>query len=233
MGTSRTWAPRARRNGRALAPSDQTDRRLLGNGNGPGNSSAGRPLGERGVHHLSLRQPVQIRARVGQPGDRALSVQSRRPGGIDRSVPVQATRALASSSCSFQLSVKTDLRPVWYFGQPRHQGRSGHRRLATRRTVSLSPGTPATRGSPSGEPAGPRMPNRSRTHQPIHTNGMGVTAASRYRLSIDPHGTSTLTFVIAGSATDQERGGQRPTSIWPRTRRACSRKKQRALGLAH
>jgi glycogen debranching enzyme len=30
---------------------------------------------------------------------------------------------------------------------------------------------------------------------------MGVTAASRYSLTVDPHGTSTLTFVIAGSAT--------------------------------
>jgi glycogen debranching enzyme len=30
---------------------------------------------------------------------------------------------------------------------------------------------------------------------------MGVTAASRYSLSVDPHATSTLTFVIAGSAT--------------------------------
>src|SRR5437868_6639283 len=33
--------------------------------------------------------------------------------------------------------------------------------------------------------------------------GMGVTAASRHELSVDPNGTSTLTFVIAGSAADK------------------------------
>ena len=32
---------------------------------------------------------------------------------------------------------------------------------------------------------------------------MGVTAASRHDLSVDPNSTSTLTFVIAGSATDR------------------------------
>ncbi len=33
---------------------------------------------------------------------------------------------------------------------------------------------------------------------------MGVTAASRYGLSVEPNGTSTLTFVIAGSAKDRK-----------------------------
>src|SRR6266566_3710130 len=39
--------------------------------------------------------------------------------------------------------------------------------------------------------------------QPIQTSGRGVTAASRYSLSVDPGSTSHLTFVIAGSATEQ------------------------------
>ncbi len=38
--------------------------------------------------------------------------------------------------------------------------------------------------------------------EPIQTKGMGVTAASRYSVSLEPRGTSTLTFVIAGSAKD-------------------------------
>jgi glycogen debranching enzyme len=37
----------------------------------------------------------------------------------------------------------------------------------------------------------------------IRTSGQGVAAASRYTVTVDPHSTSTLTFVIAGSATDQ------------------------------
>jgi glycogen debranching enzyme len=40
--------------------------------------------------------------------------------------------------------------------------------------------------------------------RPIPTAGTGVTAASRHSLSVDPHSTSTLTFVIAGSATDKD-----------------------------
>jgi hypothetical protein len=36
---------------------------------------------------------------------------------------------------------------------------------------------------------------------PISTRGMGVTAASRHRLLVAPHSTTTLTFVFAGSAT--------------------------------
>ena len=38
--------------------------------------------------------------------------------------------------------------------------------------------------------------------QPIDTKGKGVNAASRYGLSVEPRGVSTLTFVIAGSTKD-------------------------------
>ena len=39
---------------------------------------------------------------------------------------------------------------------------------------------------------------------PIRTNGTGVTAASRYTVSVAPRSTSTLTFVVAGSASTRD-----------------------------
>ncbi|HWJ23334.1 MAG TPA: hypothetical protein VNS52_13355, partial [Gemmatimonadaceae bacterium] len=38
---------------------------------------------------------------------------------------------------------------------------------------------------------------------PLPTRGTGVTAASEYALALDRHGSATLTFVVAGSATDE------------------------------
>jgi glycogen debranching enzyme len=97
-----------------------------------------------------------------------------------------------------QLSVKTDLRPVWY---SEHLGIRDARDTAAWRTtnrvfvardtenrwVSVWGATPAAAAEPIPNPP------------PIETSGMGVTAASRYRLSVEPHATSTLTFVFAGS----------------------------------
>jgi cellobiose phosphorylase len=40
--------------------------------------------------------------------------------------------------------------------------------------------------------------------EPLPTKGMGVTAASRYTLAVDRGSTSTLTFVFAGSVTDEK-----------------------------
>jgi len=50
-------------------------------------------------------------------------------------------------------------------------------------------------------PADPRLVTNP---QPLPTKGLGVTAASRYTLAVDRGGTSTLRFVIAGSATDEK-----------------------------
>ncbi|MFN2635596.1 MAG: amylo-alpha-1,6-glucosidase [Gemmatimonadaceae bacterium] len=49
-------------------------------------------------------------------------------------------------------------------------------------------------------PADARRVNNPR---PLRTRGSGVTAASRYTVAVDPGRTSTLTFVIAGSSTDE------------------------------
>ncbi|HEY0351621.1 MAG TPA: hypothetical protein VGC48_05835, partial [Gemmatimonadales bacterium] len=110
-----------------------------------------------------------------------------------------ANRSDRKRRLTFQLSVKTDLLPVWF---------------SERLGITDAPDTVAW------DAAQGRFLARDTEHpwfavwgaipsagvepvlhpEPIHTNGMGVSAASRYNLSVDPHGSSTLTFVFAGSA---------------------------------
>jgi len=102
---------------------------------------------------------------------------------------------------AFQFSVKTDLRPVWFSD---HLGISDARdtvawHSTTHLFIAKDTEHPwfsvwGTTPSAGGQPIAGL--------QPIRTSGMGVSAASRYSLSVPPHGTSTLRFVIAGSATD-------------------------------
>lgn len=105
------------------------------------------------------------------------------------------TRQLA-----FQLSVKTDLRPVWF---------SDTLGITDARdTVAWEPTNGVFVAQDLANPwfcvwgatsASDAQPVADLA--PIHTKGMGVAAASRYHLSVRPKGVATLTFVIAGSAT--------------------------------
>jgi glycogen debranching enzyme len=103
---------------------------------------------------------------------------------------------------TFELSVKTDLRPVWF---------------------SDSLGITDARDTVGWEPADGVFLARDVEHPwfcvwgaaeaagaqavadptPMATRGLGVTAASRYRVALPAHGSSTLTFVIAGSASSR------------------------------
>ena len=102
----------------------------------------------------------------------------------------------------FDFSVKTDLRPVWFserLGITDAQDsvawqESNHLFIAQDIANSWFSVWGAAHAADAEPIANP---------QPIHTSGRGVTAASRYSLSVDPQSTSTLTFVIAGSATDE------------------------------
>ena len=103
---------------------------------------------------------------------------------------------------SFQFSVKTDLRPVWF---SEHLGI-----LDARDTVAWRPASDLFLARDTDHPwfcvwgATPTAGAHPIAHPaPIATKGMGATAASSYSLSVGPHGTDTLTFVIAGSATSQ------------------------------
>jgi glycogen debranching enzyme len=102
----------------------------------------------------------------------------------------------------FQLSVNPDLRPVWY------SERLGI--IDARDTITWS----AVNGIFTARDtehswfcvwgATPFAGARRIAHpSPIATRGAGVTAASSYSVSLKPHGTSILTFVIAGSLTSE------------------------------
>jgi glycogen debranching enzyme len=108
------------------------------------------------------------------------------------------TRAL-----TFDFAVKTDLRPVWFSDRlgitdaPDTVGWEPRNRLFVARDTGhpwfcVWGGTGSADARPVADPP------------PIRTSGTGVTAASRYKLSVAPHSTSTLTFVVAGSASTRD-----------------------------
>ena len=100
---------------------------------------------------------------------------------------------------SLQLSVKTDLLPVWFSDKlgitdaPDTVAWDGlhHRFMArdTRHSWFAVWGAASPEAEPVSNPS------------PIQTAGMGVTAASRHRVEVSPHDSTTLTFVFAGSST--------------------------------
>jgi hypothetical protein len=102
----------------------------------------------------------------------------------------------------FRFSVKTDLSPVWF--SDRLEIKDARDTVAWQATSGVhiaqdtaNPWFAVWGATHSGDAQPVAQP------RPIHTRGLGVAAASRYRLSVDPNSTSTLTFVIAGSATDR------------------------------
>jgi hypothetical protein len=99
---------------------------------------------------------------------------------------------------TFELAVKTDLRPVWFsehLGITDAPDTAGWE-PADRVFVARDTGHPwfcvwGATGSADAEPM---------AHPPpIGTSGAGTTAASRYTVPVPARGTSTLTFVVAGS----------------------------------
>jgi glycogen debranching enzyme len=108
------------------------------------------------------------------------------------------TRAL-----TFDFAVKTDLRPVWFsdrLGITDARDTVGWE-PTNRRFVARDTGHPwfCVWGATSSADARPVA-----DPPPIQTSGAGVTAASSYTLSVAPHTTSTLTFVVAGSASTRD-----------------------------
>jgi glycogen debranching enzyme len=123
------------------------------------------------------------------------------PGVIVRYTIRNATAR--TRELSFRFSVKTDLRPVWF---SEHLGIRDARDTVAwlsakdlfvaqdtgNRWFCVWGATPSAGAHPVAQPS------------PIVTSGAGVTAASSYSLTVGPHGTSTLTFVIAGSTTSRD-----------------------------
>jgi hypothetical protein len=102
----------------------------------------------------------------------------------------------------FQWSVKTDLRPAWYAdhlgikdGQDVVDWRANDGVFVAR---DLDNSWFCVWGAVSAANA-----RRITNPVPITTNGRGVTAASSYTVTVGPHASSTLTFVVSGSTTGQ------------------------------
>ena len=102
----------------------------------------------------------------------------------------------------FDVSVKTDLRPVWFSEKLGIQD--------TDDSVAWDASAMAFVGRDkgynwfavwggSGSGAVEPLPNP----KPIVTQGPGATAASRHRLSVEPQDSATLTLVFTGSATNR------------------------------
>lgn len=149
------------------------------------------PYGNRFKYGRVLDNLDIDRFQFSPDGQQGLIVQYNFKNGADRARRLR-----------FEFSVKTDLRPGWYSD---HVGIKDGPDAVTWQTKSgvfiardmdnpwfcVWGATPPAEAQPIENP------------QPIHTIGRGVTAASRYTVNIDPHGTSVLTFVIAGSATSE------------------------------
>jgi len=103
----------------------------------------------------------------------------------------------------FQFSVKTELSPVWYSEQ---LGIKDARDTVSWDAVNrmFIANDVANRWFAVWGAAGSAEAQPVAHPDTIRTKGMGMTAATRYGVSLEPHGTSALTFVIAGSATDRK-----------------------------
>ncbi len=103
---------------------------------------------------------------------------------------------------SFEFTVRTDLLPVWYSEKLGISDApdSVVWDSAKQRFVARDARNPwfAVWGAAQSRGTEPVANARAPA-----TRGTGATAGSRHSVSVPPHGTSTLTFVIAGSATSR------------------------------
>jgi glycogen debranching enzyme len=109
----------------------------------------------------------------------------------------------AERALGLDFSVKTDLRPVWY---SEHLGiRDAPDAAVWRRPQQVFVARDRRHSWFAVWGAAPAA-GATRVLHPdsIQTRGSGVTAASRYHLSVAPHDSATLTFVIAGSDRSEQ-----------------------------
>ena len=120
------------------------------------------------------------------------------PGVIVRYI--FANRSDRKRHLTVQLSVKTDLRPVWFSEHVGITDAPDTVAWEAARRVFIAKDTQhpwfAVWGAIPSADAEPVV-----HPEPTETSGMGVTAASLYRVSVESHDSSTLTLVFAGSAT--------------------------------
>ena len=103
---------------------------------------------------------------------------------------------------SFLWFVKTDLRPGWY--ADRLEIRDGRDVVDWRPRDGVFIARDVDNPWYSVWGAAPGADVRRIEHpSPISTNGRGVTVGSSHNVTVGAHGTSTLTFVVAGSTTSE------------------------------
>jgi glycogen debranching enzyme len=127
------------------------------------------------------------------------------PDGQDGMIVQYVFRNSAARSRALQLgfTVRTDLRPVWY---SEHLGirdapDTGGWEPAGGRFVAHDGANHWFVVWGATDSTGVRPVDRP---QPLPSRGTGITAASRHGIRVDASGTATLTFVFAGSASDEK-----------------------------
>ncbi len=105
----------------------------------------------------------------------------------------------------FQWSVKTDLRPGWDPDRARTRDRDGQDVVDWHpdKGIFIATDTFNPWFCVWGALLPPADARRIEHPEPIRTMGRGVTAASSYTVTVGAHATSTLTFVVSGSATSR------------------------------
>jgi glycogen debranching enzyme len=114
---------------------------------------------------------------------------------------ILTNRSARARGLALQLSVKTDLIPVWFSEKLGilDSPDSLTWDVTTRRFIARDTRHPwfAVWGAPGA------VTQPISNAEPIPTKGQGVTAATQYHVALEPRGTATLTLVFAGSPTAQ------------------------------
>jgi glycogen debranching enzyme len=139
-------------------------------------------------------------------------------------------RGAQARTLSFDFAVKTDLRPVWYSEHIGIHDASDAAAWQGKRGVFLArdrdhPWFAVWGATPSADARPVAHPDA------IRTRGRGVTAASRYRLSVPPRDSAALTFVLAGSATSERDAVESYTGIARDHERLLRRQRDRYRSL--
>jgi hypothetical protein len=154
------------------------------------------------------------------------------PDGQD-GVVVQYTVRNASARprrLSLQLSVRTDLLPVWMSDSLGiHDAPDSVAWQPSRRVfVARDTRNPWFCVWGAVPPAAAQLVAYP---EPLRTAGLGVTAASRHALEVEPHDSSTLIFVIAGSPTSEAAALRTFARVAERHTRLLEEKKARYAAL--
>jgi glycogen debranching enzyme len=108
-----------------------------------------------------------------------------------------------SKTVKFQLSVKTDLTPVWFSERLGIKDAQDNVSWETPNKLFIAKDTDNTWFVVWGAADSTDAQPIANATVPLNTKGKGVAAASEHRISIGQNSSSTLTFVFTGSVSDK------------------------------